>query len=84
MNSKIILIACGLFVTGLANAECPASLDKNELAKCQTIEKTGANYQEWQQNQKEMAKKEKTSPITGEDVTTIAPAAGKVESDSAE
>ena len=77
MKTKIIVMLCGLFVTGLANAECPASLDKNELIKCQEIEKTGANYQKWQETQKEVADKAKMSPITGEDVTKIAPAAGK-------
>lgn len=77
MKTKIIVMLCGLFVTGIANAECPASLDKNELIKCQDIEKTGANYQQWQKTQMEGADQAKISPITGEDVTKIAPAAGK-------
>lgn len=77
MKTKIILVMLsGVFVTGIANAECPASLDKNELIKCQAIEKKGANYQKWLETRKELAEKSKISPITGEDVTTVAPAAG--------
>ena len=76
---NMIAILCGLFVTGLANAECPSSLDKTEMMKCQEVEKSGSNYQEWK---KEMANKSTTSPITGKDVKDIKPAAGKAMSDS--
>lgn len=81
MKSNIIAIMCGLFVTGMAYADCPSSLNKQEMAKCQQVEKTGMNYQEWKKEQENMAKSDTKSPITGEDVTKIAPAAGE---DSAE
>jgi hypothetical protein len=76
MKSKIIVMLCGLFLTGLANAECPTNLAKDELVKCQSIEKTGVTYQEWQDIQKEMAEKSTISPVTGKDVRSTAPAAG--------
>lgn len=83
MMKKIILVALsGLFITGLAHAECPASLDKHEMMKCQKVEKSGGNYQEWLRSEDGMAEKSRTSPITGEDVTKIAPAAGSSESEA--
>lgn len=76
MKTKLLVMLCGLCVTGLANAECPSSMNKDELMKCQNIEKSGANYQEWQMKQKEMAGDSTISPITGKDVRETAPAAG--------
>jgi len=76
MKSKIIVMLCGLFLSGLANAECPASLAKDELVKCQSIEKTGITYQEWQAIQKDVVDKSMVSPVTGEDIRSTAPAAG--------
>ncbi|MDH5473248.1 MAG: hypothetical protein OEY87_06280 [Gammaproteobacteria bacterium] len=75
------ILLCGLLVTGLANAECPASLNQDELIKCQGIEKTGANYQQWLE-ESAMTDEETTSPVTGQDIKTIAPAAGQAESES--
>jgi len=69
MKSKITFILCGLFLTGLAHAECASTLDKEALIKCQANEATATKN--------EMAKKSTVSPITGKDVTTVAPAAGK-------
>lgn len=77
MKTKMILMLCGLAATGLANAECPTNLAKDELVKCQSIEKSGITYQEWQAAQKEAADLTNISPITGKDVSTVAPAAGK-------
>ena len=76
MKLKLTVITFALLASGLANAECPASMDKEEFIKCQGIEKTGANYQEWIKKQKAMVSTPTTSPITGEDVTTVAPSAG--------
>ena len=76
MKSNMILLLCGLFVTGLANAECPASLNKEELIKCHNIEKLGANYQELLKEQNNMASDSTISPITGKDIKSVAPAAG--------
>lgn len=81
MKTKLLVMLCGLCVTGIANAECPGSLSKQELSKCQEIEKSGANYQEWKMKQKEMAGESTVSPITGKDVSTVAPAAGKEKAD---
>ena len=69
MKSKIIFVLCGLFLTGLAQAECSSTLNKEALIKCQA--------QEASDTKNDMAKKATISPITGKDVTTVAPAAGK-------
>jgi hypothetical protein len=81
MKTTMLVMLCGLFASGLANAECPSNLMKDELVKCQSIEKSGITYQEWQDAQKEVADQSTISPITGKDVSTVAPAAGKQETD---
>ena len=68
---KITAILCGLFLTGLANAECDSTLNKEELIKCQNQEVMDAK--------ENTAKASTISPITGKDVTKVAPAAGKAE-----
>ena len=78
MKLKTLIILSGLFITGLANAECPSSLSKKDITKCQSLEKAGANYQKWIKQKAVMSGKSTVSPITGDDVTSIAPAAGKV------
>lgn len=80
MKSNILMILCGLLVTGLANAECTSNMGKAELAKCQGIEKAGINYQEWKKNQTEMASESTISPITGKDIKSVSPAAGNAKS----
>jgi len=82
MKLNIVIMLCGLFVTGLANAECPSSLSKAELAQCKDIESSGINYQQWKKDHKEMAEDSTKSPITGEDVRKVAPAAGSEKSGS--
>jgi len=82
MKAKILVLICGMFVAGLASAECPSSLSKAELANCMDLESSGINYQEWRQNQNDMAKESTISPTTGEDVRNIAPAAGSPEPDT--
>jgi hypothetical protein len=71
-----------MFVAGLASAECPSSLSKAEYADCMDIENSGIDYQEWKQNQNDMANDYTISPATGEDVRNIAPAAGSPEPDT--
>ena len=84
MKLSTIAILCGLLVTGMVHAECPSSLSKSEMMQCKDIEKSGVNYQQWKKDHKEMADESMKSPITGEDVTTVAPAAGgKKKSDTA-
>lgn len=82
MKIKIFAVLCGLLVAGLANAECPSSMSEAEMMKCQEIEKSGASYQEYMSQESTESTK---SPITGEDVTKMAPAAGgdKAESNAA-
>jgi len=70
-KSKIAAILCGLFLTGLANAECVSTLNKEELIKCQKQEAMDAK--------ENTAKASTISPITGKDVTKTAPAAGKAD-----
>lgn len=77
MKFNTLIILSGLFATGLANAECPSSLSKQDIAKCQSLEKSGANYQKWLDQKAVMSGKSTISPITGKDVTSITPAAGK-------
>jgi len=67
-KSNIAAILCGLFLTGLANAECVSTLNKEELIKCQKQEAMDAKAN--------TAKASTISPITGKDVTKTAPAAG--------
>ncbi len=76
MKSKIIILLCGLFVTGIASAECPSSLNKEDLIKCQKNEAD-------QQSQKASATDSTISPITGKDIKTMAPAAGSKNSKAA-
>lgn len=82
MKFNTIAIVCGLFVTGVANAECPSSLPKQEMMKCQEIEKSGANYQQWKMKHKGMAEDSTKSPMTGQDVQSVKPAAGGEKSGS--
>jgi len=82
MKQKMIVMLCALFVTGVANAECPASLSKAEMAQCKDIESSGVSYQQWKKDHKEMAEGSTKSPITGEDVRKVAPAAGAEKSGS--
>ncbi|VAW70444.1 hypothetical protein MNBD_GAMMA09-2137 [hydrothermal vent metagenome] len=70
MNKKLIVLLCGLFVTGAANAECPSELNKEELIECQKNEASLEG--------EPVAESDSTiSPVTGEDITKIQPAAGK-------
>ncbi len=79
MKAKILVLLCGVFVAGLASAECPTNLSEAEYADCMDIESSGINYQEYIQNQNDMAEDSTISPTTGEDVRDIAPAADSPE-----
>ena len=41
---KLILIACGLFLSGQALAECPVSLTYDQLVDCIVVEGAGDRY----------------------------------------
>ena len=82
MKLNIIAIICSFLVTGLAQAECTSNMGKKEMKKCQEFEKSGANYQEWKRERQRMADQSTSSPITGKDVRSMAPAAGKHMRDS--
>jgi hypothetical protein len=79
MKANILLVLGCLCTAGLANAECPSNLANDELVKCQGIEDSGINYQEWLKNQREMADESTISPVTGQDVRSVSPAAGAEE-----
>lgn len=80
MKAKMIILVSSLFVTGYAYAECPSSMSKEESIKCNKIEKSGMNYQEWKMSQGNLANESAKSPITGKDIRTMAPAAGQEKS----
>ena len=82
MKANLLVLFCGICAAGLANAECPANLDNYEMVKCQDIEKSGVSYQQWLEDQKKMAEDSTVSPITGKDIRTVAPAAGKEEAEA--
>lgn len=76
MKLRLLTLATALLITGAANAECPSNLQKMEMKKCQEMEKTGVSWQEHTKQMEMQASESNKSPITGEDVTKIAPAAG--------
>lgn len=75
MKLRLLSLASALLIAGAAHAECPANLEKMEMKKCQQMEKTGISWQEHMQHM-EMNAESSKSPITGKDVTEMAPAAG--------
>lgn len=79
MKTGVVLMTLGLSLSGTAFAECPSNLDTDQLVECITIEGSGANYQSWKKKHDKLADSSTTSPITGGNVATVAPAAGKVE-----
>ena len=76
MKSKMIVLLCSLLSTGFVYAECPANMSETELIKCNQIEKSGMNYQDWKKSQGNLSNDSTISPITGKDVRSITPAAG--------
>ncbi len=77
MKLNTLIILSGLFISGFAHAECPSNLSKHDTAKCQSLEKSGINYQKWIETKSAMSDETTISPITGKDVITVAPAAGE-------
>ena len=78
MKTGVVLMTLGLTLSGTVFAECPSNLDADQLVECITVEGSGANYQSWKKKHDKLADSSTTSPITGENVATVAPAAGKV------
>ena len=52
---KIIILTgmCAFFLSGAALAECPSDLNTENMVECITVEGSGANYQDWQMNERE-------------------------------
>lgn len=75
MKLRLLSIASALLIAGAAHAECPSNLEKMEMKKCQEMEQSGVSWQE-HMKQMEMNAESSKSPITGKDVTKMAPAAG--------
>jgi hypothetical protein len=69
------------FISGVAFAGCPDSLNSENMVECITVEDSGANYQDWQKNEylfnlDTSAEASSTvSPIAGID-GTLEPTAG--------
>lgn len=84
MKSKTIVLVSSLLVSGFAYAECPSSMSQEESIKCNEIEKSGQNYQNWKSSQENLANESTKSPITGKDVRSMTPAAGNEKSMPAE
>jgi|GEM_PF-2559555 len=76
MKLRLLTLASALLITGVANAECPSNLEKMEMKKCQEMETTGVSWQEHMKQMQMNAAESSKSPITGKDVTKMAPAAG--------
>ena len=77
MKKSVVLISLGLSLPCAVLADCPSNMNADQLVECITVEGSGANYQDWQKKHESLAGAS-TSPITGEDVATVTPAAGKV------
>ena len=77
MKNSVLAITFGLTLSGAAFAECPSNLNADQLVECITVEGSGANYQNWQKKFDKLADTS-ASPITGEKLVDIKPAAGKV------
>ena len=47
---KIIMLTgmCAFFLSGVALAECPSSLNAEQMRECITIEGASSDYQDWQ------------------------------------
>lgn len=76
MKLRLLSIASALLIAGAANAECPSNLEKMEMKKCQEMEQSGVSWQEHMKQMEMKAAESSKSPITGKDVTEMAPAAG--------
>lgn len=77
MKLRLLSIASALLIAGVANAECPSNLEKMEMKKCQEMEQSGVSWQEHMKQMEMKAAESSKSPITGKDVTKMAPAAGQ-------
>lgn len=80
---KVLTSLCVFFMSSMAFADCPNSLNAEKMAECITVEGSGANYQDWKKNEYEhnLASDSEiasttVSPITGTDIRTLQPAAG--------
>lgn len=82
MSIKMICGLCVILVSAAANADCPQSLETEKLIECITIEGSGEIYTDWlaeynsDDSDTVVASNDDISPITGNSVTAITPAAG--------
>ena len=76
MKTCVVAIALALSLPGTALAECPSNLDTDQLVECITVEGSGTNYQSWKKKHDKLADESVASPITGDKLTDILPAAG--------
>ncbi len=81
MEMKLLIGVCAISISGVVYAECPNSLSTEKLVECVTIEGAGENYQDWLAEFNKVDSNDliasNVSPITGEDIRSVKPAAGK-------
>ena len=78
MIKSVVMLVSMLSLSGVALAECPSNLEASQLIECITIEGSGSNYQDWQKQYEALADSSVTSPVTGESVVEVKPAAGNM------
>ncbi|MDH5472892.1 MAG: hypothetical protein OEY61_08540 [Gammaproteobacteria bacterium] len=77
MKKSMVMCVVMLALPIVVFAECPSHMDVDQLVECITIEGSDANYQNWKKEHDSLVDSSAVSPITGEDIVTVAPAAGK-------
>ena len=81
MKKNILIGLCALCIPGMAFAGCPKSLSAEMMAECNRVENTGMNYQEWKRGVSNSGtttdSASAVSPVTGSDIRSMQPAAGK-------
>jgi hypothetical protein len=48
MRIKILTGLCAFFISGVTFANCPSSLNAEQMRECNTIEGASSDYQDWQ------------------------------------
>ncbi len=48
MKIKILTSLCAFFISGVTFANCPSSLNAEQMSECITVEVSSSDYQDWQ------------------------------------
>ena len=62
MKIKILTSLCAFFISGVTFANCPGSLDAEQLSECITVEVASSDYQDWQKGTRTVASTEEPEP----------------------